>query len=105
MLNRVDALAEACEWIRGLWTEDDPFDFTGGHVVLTGAVGNPKPQRPHPPLLIGGLSQATLRVEVGHRRRQACELTEAGHANCRVSRFTWHVSQSPVGATVSHGSP
>ncbi|MGW0228163.1 LLM class flavin-dependent oxidoreductase [Actinopolymorpha singaporensis] len=59
----VGSLAEACTVIRRLWTSDEPFDFDGTYVRLTGAYGNPKPvQRPHPPIMIGGRSSATLRV-------------------------------------------
>ncbi|MGW2148639.1 LLM class flavin-dependent oxidoreductase [Nonomuraea bangladeshensis] len=63
----VGSLAEACTVIRRLWTEDEPFDFDGAHHRLKGAFGNPKPvQRPHPPILIGGRSSATLRVAAEH---------------------------------------
>ncbi|WP_245567424.1 LLM class flavin-dependent oxidoreductase [Nocardia vinacea] len=63
----VDGFAEACMIIRRLWTEDEPFDFHGAHVQLTGAFCNPKPvQHPHPPILIGGRSAATLRVAAEH---------------------------------------
>ncbi|MFI6992714.1 LLM class flavin-dependent oxidoreductase [Nonomuraea wenchangensis] len=63
----VAGLAEACTVIRRLWTEDEPFDFDGAHHRLKGAFGNPKPvQRPHPPILIGGRSSATLRVAAEH---------------------------------------
>src|ERR1700684_3279114 len=51
----VGSLAEACTVIRRLWTSDQPFDFDGAYVHLTGAFGNPKPiQRPYPPIMIGG---------------------------------------------------
>ncbi|MFF5344559.1 LLM class flavin-dependent oxidoreductase [Streptomyces althioticus] len=63
----VASLAEACVLIKRLWTEEKPFDFHGEHHRLTGAFGNPKPvQRPHPPILVGGRSSATLRVVAEH---------------------------------------
>ncbi|QER89868.1 LLM class flavin-dependent oxidoreductase [Streptomyces tendae] len=63
----VASLAEACTLIKRLWTEEKPFDFHGAHHRLTGAFGSPKPvQRPHPPILVGGRSSATLRVVAEH---------------------------------------
>ncbi|MFQ3555829.1 LLM class flavin-dependent oxidoreductase [Streptomyces gramineus] len=63
----VESLAEACALIRRLWTATEPFDFDGTHHRLTGAFASPKPvQRPHPPVLVGGRSAATLRVAAEH---------------------------------------
>jgi alkanesulfonate monooxygenase SsuD/methylene tetrahydromethanopterin reductase-like flavin-dependent oxidoreductase (luciferase family) len=63
----VGSLAEACTLIRRLWTEDRPFDFHGSYYDLTGAFCNPKPvQRPGPPIVIGGMASATLRVVAEH---------------------------------------
>jgi alkanesulfonate monooxygenase SsuD/methylene tetrahydromethanopterin reductase-like flavin-dependent oxidoreductase (luciferase family) len=56
-------LAESCDVIRQLWTRDEPFDYAGPTLRLTGAIGEPKPvQRPHPPILIGGQGDRMLRV-------------------------------------------
>ncbi len=63
----VGSLAEACTVIRRLWTDEEPFDFDGRYLHLTGAFCNPKPvQRPYPPIMIGGSAAATLRVVAEH---------------------------------------
>jgi alkanesulfonate monooxygenase SsuD/methylene tetrahydromethanopterin reductase-like flavin-dependent oxidoreductase (luciferase family) len=63
----VGSLGEACTVIRRLWTDDEPFDYDGTYIHLTGAYCNPKPvQRPYPPIVIGGAASATLRVVAEH---------------------------------------
>ncbi len=60
-------LGESLDVIRRMWTEDEPFDFTGPAIRLTGAVCEPKPvQRPHPPVVIGGQGERLLRVVAEH---------------------------------------
>jgi alkanesulfonate monooxygenase SsuD/methylene tetrahydromethanopterin reductase-like flavin-dependent oxidoreductase (luciferase family) len=60
---RIARLAEACEVIRLLWTQEAP-DFDGQYYQLRGARCEPKPiQKPYPPIMIGGGGeQKTLRV-------------------------------------------
>jgi alkanesulfonate monooxygenase SsuD/methylene tetrahydromethanopterin reductase-like flavin-dependent oxidoreductase (luciferase family) len=63
----VQSLAEACTIIQRLWSEAEPFDFDGTYHHLAGAFCNPKPvQQPHPPIMIGGRTAATLRVAAEH---------------------------------------
>ena len=63
----VGALGEAMTIIRRLWTESDPFDFTGRYYQLEGALGEPKPmQRPGPPVLMAASGERGLRIAAEH---------------------------------------
>ena len=63
----VRELGEACQVIRRMWTEDEPFDFDGPSLHLRGAICEPKPvQRPHPPIMIGGAGDRVLRIVAEH---------------------------------------
>ncbi|MFF5098259.1 MULTISPECIES: LLM class flavin-dependent oxidoreductase [Actinosynnema] len=101
----VAALAEACAVIRRLWTEDEPFDFRGEHVRLTGAFGNPKPvQRPHPPILIGGVASATLRVAAEHAdvwNAPGHDLEAAATRSARLDRYCAEIGRDPRSITRS----
>jgi alkanesulfonate monooxygenase SsuD/methylene tetrahydromethanopterin reductase-like flavin-dependent oxidoreductase (luciferase family) len=60
-------LAESLQIIRRMWTDEEPFDFAGRSIRLTGAVCEPKPvQKPHPPILIGGAGDRVLRIVAEH---------------------------------------
>jgi F420-dependent oxidoreductase-like protein len=59
---RIRRLAEACEMIQRLWTEP-VVSFEGRYYQLSEAHCEPKPiQNPHPPFVIGGDGEQTLRV-------------------------------------------
>jgi alkanesulfonate monooxygenase SsuD/methylene tetrahydromethanopterin reductase-like flavin-dependent oxidoreductase (luciferase family) len=101
----VGSLAEACTVIRRLWTETKPFDFHGTYVDLTGAFCNPKPvQRPHPPLLIGGRSTATLRVVAEHAdvwNFPGGDIDDAMRRGALLDRFCAEIGRDPGSVTRS----
>ena len=57
---RLRALDEACQIIKGMFT-GDKTSVRGRHYVVTDALGMPKPvQQPHPPFMIGGTGEKVL---------------------------------------------
>ena len=98
-------LAEALTVIRRLWTETEPFDFTGAHLQLTGAFGNPKPvQRPHPPIIIGGRSAALLRVVAEHAdlwNIPGEDIDDAAGRSRLLDRYCAEVGRDPASITRS----
>ena len=111
----VASLAEACTVIRRLWTEDEPFDFPGTYVQLTGAFGNPKPvQRPHPPILIGGRAASTLRVVAEHAdlwNIPGGDIDDVVARSALLDRYCAEIGRDPASITrsihlpVSYGEP
>ena len=101
----VGALDEACTVIRRLWTEDEPFDFAGAHVTLTGAFGNPKPvQHPHPPIMIGGRASSTLRVVAKHADRwniPGGDLDDVRARSALLDRYCTEIGRDPASITRS----
>jgi len=101
----VSALDEALTVIRRLWTEDEPFDFHGEHVDVTGAFGNPKPvQRPYPPILIGGRATSTLRVVAKHAdvwNIPGGDLADAVERSATLDRFCVEIGRDPATITRS----
>jgi len=96
----VGSLAEACTVIRLLWTEAEPFDFEGTYLHLTGAICNPKPiQQPHPPILIGGRSTATLRVVAEHAdlwNIPGDDIADAVSRSALLDRFCAEIGRDPA---------
>jgi alkanesulfonate monooxygenase SsuD/methylene tetrahydromethanopterin reductase-like flavin-dependent oxidoreductase (luciferase family) len=105
----VGSLGEACTVIRRLWTEAEPFDFDGSYVHLTGAFGNPKPvQRPHPPIMIGGRSTATLRVVAEHAdlwNIPGGDIEDAIARGALLDRFCGEIGRDPASITRSITQP
>jgi alkanesulfonate monooxygenase SsuD/methylene tetrahydromethanopterin reductase-like flavin-dependent oxidoreductase (luciferase family) len=101
----VGSLAEACTVIRRLWTEAGPFDFRGTYLDLTGAFGNPKPvQRPHPPIVIGGRSAATLRVVAEHAdvwNIPGGDIDDAVSRSALLDRYCAEIGRDPASVTRS----
>jgi alkanesulfonate monooxygenase SsuD/methylene tetrahydromethanopterin reductase-like flavin-dependent oxidoreductase (luciferase family) len=101
----VGSLAEACTVIRRLWTSGQPFDFDGAYLHLSGAFCNPKPvQRPHPPILIGGRSSATLRVVAEHAdlwNIPGGDIDDAVRRGALLDRFCTEIGRDPASITRS----
>jgi F420-dependent oxidoreductase-like protein len=64
---RIERLAEACDVLKLLWTQDF-CDYAGRYYTLTQAISSPHPlQKPYPPLWLGGGGEKkTLRVVAQH---------------------------------------
>ncbi len=105
----VGSLAEACTIITRLWTETEPFDFEGTYHQLTGAFGNPKPvQRPHPPIVIGGRSTATLRVVAAHAdvwNIPGGDIADMISRSALLDRFCAEIGRDPAAITRSTALP
>jgi alkanesulfonate monooxygenase SsuD/methylene tetrahydromethanopterin reductase-like flavin-dependent oxidoreductase (luciferase family) len=101
----VDSLAEALTVIRRMWIETKPFDFTGGHVQLTGALGSPRPlQRPHPPILIGGRSAPLLRVAARYAdlwNIPGDDIDDAAGRSTLLDRYCTEIGRDPASLTRS----
>ena len=57
---RLQALDEACQIIRGMFTQETT-SLDGRHYKVVDALGSPKPvQKPYPPIMIGGTGEKVL---------------------------------------------
>ncbi len=101
----VGSLAEACTVIRRLWSEAEPFDFDGTYHQLAGAFCNPKPvQRPHPPIMIGGRTAATLRVVAEHAdlwNIPGGDIDDVTRRSALLDRYCAEIGRDPASITRS----
>jgi probable F420-dependent oxidoreductase len=89
-------LDERIEAIKALWTSE-PAEYHGKHVDFDASYMRPKPvQKPHPPIVIGGDSDATVKRVIRH---------QAGWMSnpLPVERLTKRINQMREGA--SHDVP
>lgn len=108
LANSLDALDEALTVIRRLWTAEEPFDFTGSHIRLTGAFGNPKPvQKPHPPIITGGRSARLLQITARHAdlwnipAGDLAGIGEAAERSALLDRYCAKINRDPAAITRS----
>jgi probable F420-dependent oxidoreductase len=60
---RIDRFKEGLAIIKGLFTSEGPFSFSGQHYTVTNAQPLPRPvQKPHPPVLIGAGAKRMMRI-------------------------------------------
>jgi alkanesulfonate monooxygenase SsuD/methylene tetrahydromethanopterin reductase-like flavin-dependent oxidoreductase (luciferase family) len=66
LAERYDRLDEALHIVRSLWTRPRTT-FEGRHYRIENAPCEPKPlQLPHPPIMVGGVGDGTLRIAAKH---------------------------------------
>jgi len=105
----IGALGEALTVITRLWSEDEPFDFDGNYVHLTGAFGNPKPvQQPHPPIVIGGGATPTLRVVARYAdvwNFQGGDMADGIRRSAILDRLCTEIGRDPAAIIRSNNVP
>lgn len=80
-------LDERIEAIKALWT-DEPAEYHGTHVDIESTFSRPKPVRkPHPPIYIGGESDATVRRVIRHGAGWICEAAPADRLSQRINQM------------------
>jgi F420-dependent oxidoreductase-like protein len=98
-VERIRRLDEACQVIRGLWTQETT-DFDGRYYHLEQARCEPKPiQKPHPPIVIGALGEKlALRVVARHADIWNFEgtLAEFQHKNAVLNEHCAAIGRDPA---------
>jgi len=80
-------LDERIEAIRELWT-NEPAEYHGNHVDFDSSYLRPKPvQKPHPPIYIGGDSDATVKRVIRHDAGWISNAFPADHLAKRIDQL------------------
>jgi probable F420-dependent oxidoreductase len=80
-------LDESIEAIKALWT-DEPAEYHGTHVDFDPSYFRPKPVRkPHPPIYIGGDSDATVKRVIRHDAGWISNALPAEHLADRIAQM------------------
>jgi probable F420-dependent oxidoreductase len=80
-------LDEQIEAIKALWTEE-PAEYHGRYVDFDASYARPKPvQKPHPPILIGGDSDATVKRVIRHEAGWISNPMPAEHLANRIKQI------------------
>lgn len=80
-------LDERIEAIKALWTTE-PAEYHGKHVDFDASYARPKPvQKPHPPIYIGGDSDATVKRVIRHGAGWISNPFPAEHLSKRIDQI------------------
>ncbi len=80
-------LDERIEAIKALWT-DEPAEYHGRYVDFDSSYLRPKPvQKPHPPILIGGDSDATVKRVIRHDAGWISNPSPVKHLKRRIEQL------------------
>jgi probable F420-dependent oxidoreductase len=80
-------LDERIEAIQALWT-DEPAEYHGRYVGFDASYLRPKPvQKPHPPIFIGGDSNATVKRVIRHNAGWISNPSPAEHLKKRIEQM------------------
>ncbi len=92
---RAERLDDALRVIKALWTQPQPT-FEGRHYRLAEPPYSPaNVQRPHPPILVGGGSDALLRIIATHADK-ACPMIDPAAAMAKVGAHCREIQRDPA---------